>query len=200
MTIRKHTTLNDINNIIEIKYKDMLEVISFIVSMLSDLVPAIKEKVERNKSLSEKIDDCLMRAIERWNAPEELKQSVRIEPIQYKSRLKEYLQHPEKGPVVQGYIPDGCGKKPQVGQFGMGRCPGQRIVAPANVGIGKAIQLFHTQIDVQAAKTGLQIHAKHLPFLPGQRQGNTCSQAGSAGAAAAGKQGDHFAQKTSPPS
>ena len=48
MTIRKHTTLNDINNIIEIKYKDMLEVISFIVSMLSDLVPAIKEKVERN--------------------------------------------------------------------------------------------------------------------------------------------------------
>lgn len=75
----------------------MLEVISFIVSMLLDLVPAIKEKVERNKSLSEKIDDCLMRAIERWNAPEELKQSVRIEPIQYKSRLKEYLQHPEKG-------------------------------------------------------------------------------------------------------
>ena len=75
----------------------MLEVISFILSMLSDLVPAIKEKVERNKSLSEKIDDCLMRAIERWNAPEELKQSVRIKPIQYKSLLKEYLQHPEKG-------------------------------------------------------------------------------------------------------
>lgn len=86
-----------INNIMEIKYKDMLEVISFIVSMLSDLVPAIKEKVERNKSLSEKIDDCLMRAIDRWDVTEDLKRSIRFQPIRYKILLKNYIQHPEKG-------------------------------------------------------------------------------------------------------
>lgn len=86
-----------INNIMKIKYKDMLEVISFIVSMLSDLVPAIKEKVERNKSLSEKIDDCLMRAIDRWDVTEDLKRSTRLQPIRYKILLKNYIQHPEKG-------------------------------------------------------------------------------------------------------
>ena len=75
----------------------MLEVISFIVSMLSDLVPAIKEKVERNKSLSEKIDDCLMRAIDRWDVTEDLKRSTRLQPIRYKILLKNYIQHPEKG-------------------------------------------------------------------------------------------------------
>lgn len=75
----------------------MLEVISFIVSLLSDLVPAIKEKVERNKSLSEKIDDCLMRAIDRWDVTEDLKRSTRLQPFRYKILLKNYIQHPEKG-------------------------------------------------------------------------------------------------------
>lgn len=79
------------------KFVEMIDVVGFIFSILVEVRSIVREKLERNRSLSDKIDDCLMRAIERWNAPEELKQSVRIEPIQYKSRLKEYLQHPEKG-------------------------------------------------------------------------------------------------------
>lgn len=79
------------------KFIEMIDVVGFIFSILVEIRSLVREKLERNKSLSDKIDDCLMRAIERWNAPEELKQSVRIEPIQYKSRLKEYLLHPEVG-------------------------------------------------------------------------------------------------------
>ena len=75
----------------------MIDVVGFIFSILVEVRSIAREKLERNRSLSDKIDDCLMRAIERWNAPEELKQSVRLEPIQYKSRLKEYLLHPEVG-------------------------------------------------------------------------------------------------------
>ena len=68
------------------KFIEMIDVVGFIFSILVEIRSLVREKLERNKSLSDKIDDCLMRAIERWNAPEELKQSVRIEPIQYKSR------------------------------------------------------------------------------------------------------------------
>ena len=75
----------------------MDEGISFILSLLSIMVPAIKERVESNKSLSEKIDDCLERAIDRWSASEALKKSIRLEPICYKVQLKEYILHPEKG-------------------------------------------------------------------------------------------------------
>ena len=75
----------------------MNEGVSFILSLLSIMVPAIKERVESNKSLSEKIDDCLERAIDRWSASEVLKKSTRLEPIRYKVQLKEYILHPEKG-------------------------------------------------------------------------------------------------------
>lgn len=75
----------------------MKEALGFIVSLLSDIVPAIKEKVERNKSLSDKIDDCLGRATDKWSAPDSLKQSTRLAPIRYKTQLKEYILHPEKG-------------------------------------------------------------------------------------------------------
>ena len=75
----------------------MKEALGFIVSLLSDIVPAIKEKVERNKSLSDKIDDCLGRAIDKWSAPDSLKQSTRLAPIRYKTQLKEFIIHPEKG-------------------------------------------------------------------------------------------------------
>ncbi len=75
----------------------MSEGLSFIVSLLSDIVPAIKEQVERNKILSDKIDDCLSRAIDKWSAPEPLKQSTRLEPIRYKVQLKEFILHPQKG-------------------------------------------------------------------------------------------------------
>ena len=74
----------------------MKEALGFIVSLLSDIVPAIKEKVERNKSLSDKIDDCLGRAIDKWSAPDSLKQSTRLEPIRYQTQLKEFILHPEK--------------------------------------------------------------------------------------------------------
>lgn len=75
----------------------MSEGLSFIVSLLSDIVPAIKERIERNKSLSEKIDDCLERAIDRWSASEQMKKSTLLDPIRYKTQLKEYILHPEKG-------------------------------------------------------------------------------------------------------
>jgi len=75
----------------------MMEAIGLIVSILSWIAPAIREKVERDKSLSDKIDDCLGRAIDQWNVSEELKRSTRLEPIRYKVKLKDYILHPEQG-------------------------------------------------------------------------------------------------------
>ena len=72
-------------------------VLGVIASLVANVVPAIHDAVERNKTLKEKLYDCLEKAVDQWSATKEVKQSILLDPVRYTSKLKDYIEHPEKG-------------------------------------------------------------------------------------------------------
>ena len=79
----------------EIKIMDF--VLGVIASLVANVVPAIHDAVERNKTLKEKLYDCLEKAVDQWSATKEVKQSILLDPVRYTSKLNDYIEHPEKG-------------------------------------------------------------------------------------------------------
>ena len=72
-------------------------VLGVLASLVANVVPAIHDAVERNKTLKEKLYDCLKKAVDQWSATKEVKQSTLLNPVRYTSKLKDYIEHPEKG-------------------------------------------------------------------------------------------------------
>ncbi len=72
-------------------------ILGILASVVANNLPTIRELVERNKTLQQRLDDCFKKAVERWSAPQELKQSTLLEPIRFTSKLKDYIEHPERG-------------------------------------------------------------------------------------------------------
>lgn len=85
---------NDIN-IIEIKIMEFI--LGILASVVANNLPTIRELVERNKTLQQKLDDCFEKAVESWSAPQELKQSTLLNSVRFTSKLKDYIEHPERG-------------------------------------------------------------------------------------------------------
>ena len=72
-------------------------VLGVLASLVANVVPAVHDAVKRNKTLQEKLFDCLKKAVDRWSVPKELQQSTLLEPVRLTSKLKDYIEHPEKG-------------------------------------------------------------------------------------------------------
>ena len=72
-------------------------ILGILASVLANNLSTIRELVERNKTLQQRLDDCFEKAVDRWNAPKELKQSTLLDPVRFTSKLKDYIEHPEKG-------------------------------------------------------------------------------------------------------
>ena len=71
--------------------------LGILASVVANNLPTIRELVERNKTLRQRLDDCFKKAVERWSAPKELKQSILLNPVRFNSKLKDYIEHPENG-------------------------------------------------------------------------------------------------------
>lgn len=72
-------------------------VLGVIASLVANVVPAIHDAVKRNKTLQDKLYDCLKKAVKKWSAPQELKRSTLLEPVRYTNKLKDFIEYPEKG-------------------------------------------------------------------------------------------------------
>ena len=72
-------------------------ILGILASVVANNLPTIRELVERNKTLRQRLDDCFKKAVERWSAPKELKQSILLDPVRFNSKLKDYIEHPENG-------------------------------------------------------------------------------------------------------
>ncbi len=72
-------------------------VLGVMASLAANNLPTVRELMERNKTLQDKLYDCLKIAVKKWSASEELKRSTLLEPNRFSSKLKDYIEHPEKG-------------------------------------------------------------------------------------------------------
>lgn len=57
-------------------HKQMEYLISFLISILANNVPAIKELLEKNQSLNDAIDDAYQKALERWCINDSIRESI----------------------------------------------------------------------------------------------------------------------------
>ncbi len=85
---------NDTNRI---EMKIMEFALGILASVVANNLPTIRELVERNTTLQKRLDDCFEKAVKRWSASKELKQSTLLDPVRFTSKLKDFIEHPEKG-------------------------------------------------------------------------------------------------------
>lgn len=72
-------------------------VLSILTSIVANNVPTMRDLVKRNKTLRDKLDDCFQKAVDRWSAPAEMKRDTLLDSVRFTSKLKDYIEHPEKG-------------------------------------------------------------------------------------------------------
>ena len=80
-----------------IEFKIMEFAFGILASVVANNLPTIRELVERNTTLQKRLDDCFKKAVKRWSASKELKQSTLLDPVRFTSKLKDFIEHPEKG-------------------------------------------------------------------------------------------------------
>ena len=70
---------------------------SFLISLIAGLGNSVIDRVVNNKSLAKRISNCFLKAVDRWDVAEDVKEGVKVKELERFSDLEIYFKNPAKG-------------------------------------------------------------------------------------------------------